>query len=213
MSTLDIYEQKRKPGTVSKEIREQLLQHSKDFKTSWVKLGQALYAAWHDKLFYNWGYDKFEHYTQKELGIKNPTAMKLLKTYFFLEQEEPSYLKEEFCEEREAKQVPGCDAINVLRLAKRNKELTAEDFHALKTSVFDKGRDAALVRKDLTQIMKERKPVDPDEERQKRHEAAVNRLLTALSSFEKDEETLKIAPAELVKEAKALKKKLESQVK
>jgi hypothetical protein len=50
-------------------------------------LGQNLYTAWRDKLYYTWGFEKFEDYTQEELGFKKQLAIKLLKTYFFLEQE------------------------------------------------------------------------------------------------------------------------------
>lgn len=193
-------------------IREDLQQHAKSFKTSWVALGQGLYAVYKDKLFYGWGYDKFEYYVEKELGIRKPTAVKLLKNYFFLEQEEPAYLTENYSDGRDSHQVPGYDAIDVLRSARRKKELTQEDYYGLREKVFEKGKDAALIRKDLTALMKERKPVDPEEEKQKRNEVAVRKLLNAIRSFEKDMETLKLLPAKLIEDAKELMKKLEEEI-
>ena len=193
-------------------IRDQLLQHVKDFKTSWLKLGQALYPVYKDKFYFAWGFDKFEYYVDRELGIKKSTALKLLKTYFFLEQDEPSYLNKDFKDQRDAAQVPGCDEVNILRLARQKKELTKDDYRELRKSVFDKGKDAASVRKDLVSLMKERKPVDPDEERHKRNQVALRKMLNAISSFNKDMEALKLAPAEVLEEAKSLMSRLQEEI-
>ena len=193
-------------------IRDDLIEHAKNFKKSWVKLGQALYPVWKEKWFYTWGFDKFEYYTQRELGIKKPTAIKLLKSYFFLEQDEPEYLAEDFEAERGAPQVPDCDSINVLRMARQKRELTKDDYRDLKKSIFEKGKDASSVRKELTAILKERKPVDPEEERQKRNEAAIRKFLTAANSFKKDMETLKLIGGDLLEETKQLLKKLEKEL-
>ena len=193
-------------------IRQELVEHAKNFKRSWLKLGQSLYPVWKDKWFYTWGYDKFEYYTQKELGIKKPTAIKLLKSYFFLEQDEPAYLNEEFSESREAPKVPDCDSINVLRMARGKKELTKDDYQELRRAIFDKGKDSSQVRKDLTALLRERKEVDPDEERKQRSAAAIRRFLSAAQSFRKDMETLKLIPGDLLEETDSLLKKLEKEL-
>ena len=202
-----------KSPTTADQIREKLLGYTKDFKTSWVNLGRALYPVWKDKFFYTWGYDKFEYYTERELGIKKATAIKLLKSYFFLEKEEPAYLAQDFADDRQPTQVPSCEAVNVLRLAKQSKELTEEDYHELKKAVFEEGKEATTVRKDLTSMMKERKEVDPEEERDKRNELAIRRFMNAIRSFQKDMETLKVAPVSLMEGANELLKKLEKEIK
>ncbi len=217
MTDTELYEEKQKQKKLKSSItadliRDQLIQYSKDFKTAWLRLGQNLYPVYKDKLFTAWGFEKFEHYTQSELGVNKETATKLLKTYFFLEQDEPEYLKQEFRDERDPSQVPDCDALNVLRLARARKELNKNDYAQLKEAVFEKGQEASAVRKDLVSLMKERKKVDPDEEREKRNTAAVKKLLNALRSFQKDMEALKLAPASLVEEVNGLMKKLEDEV-
>jgi len=201
-----------KADVTSELLRGQILDHSKSFKTSWVNLGQALYSVWRDKLYHVWGYDKFEHYTEREVGLQKQMSLKLLKTYLFLEQEEPSYLGKEFSETREASQVPGYEAVNILRLAKQKKELLRDDYIKLRKDVFDKGKDAAVVRKDLAAIMRERKPIDPEEERDKRNEAAIKKLYNALDSFKKDMEVLKLIPDNIVGEAEELMTKLKEQL-
>lgn len=211
MKSIEISDEER-GHVIDNTMREQILQYAKDFKTSWVGLGQSLYAVWQDKLYHAWGYEKFEHYTEKEVGLKKELCLKLLKTYLFLEQEEPAYFSKEFSETRQAPNVPGYDAINVLRLAKQKKELLREDYLKLKKSIFEKGKDAGSVRKDLMALMKERKPVNPEEERDKRNEAAIRKLLDSLKSFQKDMQTLKLLPDHIVKEANGLMVKLESQL-
>lgn len=191
------------------DLRDQLLQWAKEFKTSWVNLGRALYSVWRDKLYYAWGYEKFEYYVEQELGIKKQQCMKLLKTYFFLEQDEPAYLKREFAESREALNVPGYESINVLRMAKGKKEIKKDDYLKIKKDVFDKGKDATAVRKDLTAIMKERKIVDPEEERAQRNEASLKKVINALSVFKKDMETLQLLPDSIVEETEKLLEVLE----
>ena len=126
-------------GHVTDQIlRDQIQKHAKDFKSSWVKLGQALYTVYNDKIYKLWGYEKFEYYTEKEIGIQKQVAMRLLKTYYFLEQEEPAYLKSDYVETTEAAMVPSCDTVNVLRLAKRNKELPKDEYDKLKVKVLDR---------------------------------------------------------------------------
>jgi len=201
-----------KSDIINDTIREQLLEHSKSFKTSWLSLGQTLYSVWRDKLYHSWGFEKFEHYTERELGIKKQVSMRLLKTYLFLEEDEPDYLNKGFAEERDAAKVPGYEEINVLRLARQNKDLMKDDYRQIKKSVFDKGKNASVLRKELTALMKERKPIDPEEERDKRNELAIKKLVSALSSFEKDMEVLKLIPGDLIEDAKKLLKSLKGQV-
>lgn len=202
----------KRPDLIGDEIRQKVLDYSKSFKTSWLKLGQYLYAAWQDKLYHSWGYDKFEDYTEAELGLKKGVCLKLLKTYLFLEEDEPDYLQKGFVDGRDPKHVPGLEEINVLRLAKNKKEILKSDYASLKKAVFDKGKDASVVRKELTTIIKERKQVDPDEEREKRSEASIKRFLTSIKSFKTDMETLKLIPANIIEETSELMSKLERQI-
>jgi hypothetical protein len=193
----------------SKDLRAHIARHAKDFKLSWVQLGQGLYSVWRDKLYQSWEFDKFEDYVVRELGLKKPLALKLVKTYFFVEQDEPVYLKKEFAEARETAVIPGYESLDVLRLARARKELTREDYTKLRKDIFEKGKDASLVRKDLTTIIKERKKIDPEQAREERQNSSVRRLMAALRSFKKDMETLKLADPDIVEEAEELLERLE----
>jgi len=216
MSVIDQEERisklKKMDNPTSKELRVRASDGAKDFKRSWVSFAQTLNAIRTDKLYEYWGYEKFEHYTERELGLKKPMAIKLVKTYQFVEQQEPAFLQQEFADDREPLALPEIDAINVLRLARNRKELTKQDFQELRKQVFDKGRQAGLVRKDLTAMIKERKQVDPDQEREERNLATLRRLVNAIRSFRKDAETLKLVRADILKKAEELGRDIEAEI-
>jgi hypothetical protein len=216
MSVIDREERisklKSMDNPTSRELRTRAEESAKEFKTSWLNLAQALYAISRDKLYEYWGYEKFEHYVEREIGMKKSLAQKLVKTYAFVEQQEPAYLKEEYFEERQANAVAELDAISVLRQAKDKKEITRQDYQELRRQVFDKARQAGLVRKDLTAIMKERRHVDPDEEREQRKAAALRRFINALRSFKKDMDSLKLVRADIIKKTDELSRDIESEL-
>ncbi|MFT5169892.1 MAG: hypothetical protein ACI9F2_000597 [Lysobacterales bacterium] len=193
-------------------MREDILEYAKDFKTSWVSLGRHLYAIHQDKMFHAWGFEKFENYVEDELGLKKSLCLKLLKAYLFIETDEPQYLEKGFTAHNDTLNVPNYDAIDVLRTAKSKKELIADDYDHLRKFVFDKGKDAGEVRKELGVMMKERKHVDPEEERDNRNEKAIKKMISALGTFSKDMDALKLIRADLVEEAKGLMSKLSQEV-
>jgi len=199
-------------GVEEDSIRYRVLQSAKNFKTSWVELGQALYTVWKDKAYKEWGYLTFDAYTQKEIGIKKPTAMKLLKSYYFLEKEEPAYLQKEYSETQSAASVPSYEAVNLLRLAKNKSTLDKDDYQRFKKDVFEDGKDPGQVKKDLTSLMRQREELSPDEARQKRKFAIVKRIISTLNSLKMDADAQKLLPAALVKEMSGLIHKLEAEL-
>lgn len=195
--------------TDQSSVRYYVLKCAKDFKTSWVELGRALYSVWRDKLYKEWGYNTFEAYIAKEIGIRKQTAMKLLRSYWFLEKEEPQYLKNEYVESAEASKLPNYESVYVLRQAKSKSELDENDYASLKKEVFEKGRDARDIKKDLTALIKQRRELDPKEAWEEKRLSTVKRFITTLKSLKYEIETSKLLPASLIKEAGELIKKLE----
>ncbi|MFA6217595.1 MAG: hypothetical protein WDL87_08125 [Candidatus Omnitrophota bacterium] len=199
-------------GIDKDSLRYQILENVKSFKTSWVDLGQALYSVWKDKMYKQWGYSSFDIYTAKEIGIKKDTAMKLLRSYYFLEKEEPTYLKKEYAENTEAAAMPSYDTINVLRLAKEKKVLDDDDYADLKKDVFQKGKGAGEVKKDLTAMIRQRNELAPEEAREQRRTTTIKRFLSTLRSLKDELESAKMLSAPLLKEANDLIKQLELEV-
>ena len=193
-------------------IRHRLLECARNFKSSWIDLGQSLYAVWKDKLYREWGYMTFEAYTAKEIGIKKPTALKLLKSYYFLEREEPAFLQKERSQETGVAAAPSYESVNVLRLAKAKKTLDEDEYRALKRDVLVSGKDAGDVRKNLASIMRQREELDPEEVREKRREVFLKRLVATLKALAAEAGLSKMLPQSILSELSRLTARIESEL-
>lgn len=209
--SLENLEQKMQ-GMDTVSLRYHILENAKSFKTSWVELGRALYSVSKDKLYKEWGYSSFDIYTSKEIGIRKQTAMKLLRSYYFLEKEEPAYLKEEYVENSDTASIPSYESIDVLRQAKNKKGLDENDYSRLKEKVFKQGKDARDVKKDLVSLMRQRQESSPEETREDKKRAVVRRFLNTLKSLKEEIELLKLLPAPVVSEIEVLLDKLQSEI-
>jgi len=196
---------------VVNKLRERAQSLCKDFKVSWVQLGQTLHAIEEDKLYHAWGFEKLEDYTIKELGFDKNMAIKLLKGYDYLVDEQPAYLEKTYPDARQTSRVASIDEINLLRLARGKKDLMDTDHDQLKKKVFEKGEVIGALKKDLTSLMRERKPVDPAAEREKRKRNLILSLIRSLQDFQADMKSSKLVPYELIKEAEDLLNKLKAQ--
>ena len=199
-------------GVEDGSLRHRILKSAKEFKVSWVELGRALYTAWKDKLFKSWGYTTFDAYTAGEIGIRKATALKLLKSYYFLEKERSPYLDEEYLDSSEAVRVPPVESIDLLRRAKEGKKIDEEDYAALRSSVFEKGHDPGDVKRELTRMITQRRELDPDEAFATRQRAALKRLLGTLRSLAREAEVSTLLSAALLREIAGLVQRLEAEL-
>lgn len=199
-------------GIDTGSLRYQILQNAKNFKTSWIDLGQALYSVWKDKLYKDWGFLTFDAYTSKEIGVRKNTALKLLKTYYFLEKEEPRMISKDYVKTKDAAEVPSYEAVDLLRLAKKRQGLDEDDYRRFRRDVLEKGRDGREVKKDLTALIKQREELEPDEARKKRREATIKRLLSALRSLKRELEVTKVLPSDILKQTNTLINRIEAEV-
>jgi hypothetical protein len=199
-------------GLDTESLRFQILQNAKSFKTSWIDLGQALYSVWKDKLYKDWGFITFDAYTTKEIGIRKNTAVKLLKTYYFLEKEEPHLLNKDYVKTKDASEVPSYEAVDVLRLARKKQLLDEDDYRRFKKDIFEKGRDGREVKKDLTTLIKQREGLEPDEARKKKREMTIRRLLSSLKSLKRELEVTKILPSDVLKQTNTLIDRIEAEI-
>ncbi len=199
--------------TGKESLRQKTLEAAKRHKASWIELGQFLFTIHKDKLFKEWGYLVFETYCKKELGIKETTAAKLLKSYSFLEKEEPTLASTaRFMEEDAPKAVPHYESVNLLRLAKENKNLTSGDFADLRESVIQYAQEPKEVRAQVKKFLSDREIKDPAEVRRSRRNAAIKRLVTLLSSTKRQLESEGLLPGYIIKQITELASKLEDQI-
>jgi len=138
--------------------------------------------------------------------------MKLLKSYYFLEKEEPAYLKQDLSDDMSAAKVPSYETVDALRLASRRKDIGRMDYEQIKKKVLETGKDAHDVRATLTQLIRERDELEPEEARAKKRIAVIKRMISLLKSLRQEISLKELLPAELVKDADRLIKKLESEI-
>ena len=190
-------------------MRYRVLEDARSFKTSWINLGRALYTVWKDKLYKEWGYASFDTYASREIGIRKQTAIKLLKSYYFLEKEEPAYLE---TSGKNAASLPTYEAVDVLRLARNKRQLDKEDYDSIKKDVLEKGKNATDVKKGLAALVREREELEPEEARKRRRARLLKRFLGTLRSVRNEINASKMLPAEYVKEIDALIRKIENEI-
>lgn len=193
-------------------FRYKVLETVKTFKTSWLDLGQSLYTVYKDKLYKDWGFITFEAYVAKEINIQKQTAVKLLKSYYFLEKEEPDYLKKDQPVPEGASSFPSYEAVNLLRLAKNRKEIGESGYTSLKKQIFEKGKDAREIKKDISSLIRERQELSPEDARKQKQEMTLRRFLSTLKSLKRDLELSKMVSASVLKETDALIKKIEDEI-
>jgi len=193
-------------------LRYHILENAKNFKCSWIELGRSLYSVWKDKMYKEWGYVSFDIYVSREVGIRKQTAMKLLKSYYFLEKEEPQYLKNEYAASTQPANLPSYESVNILRQAKNNKGLDEDDYTNLKKDIFEKGRDAQELKKNLGLIIRQRQESDPEAAQEKKRYSVLKRLLGQLRLLKQEVAVLKLLSVPLIKDLDNLIKNVDQEI-
>ena len=199
-------------GMDKNSLRYQTLQSARRFKSSWIELGQYLQTVWREKHYKSWGYMSFESYCSEEIAIKNSTALKLLRSYYFLEREEPVFLKTKLIDSGKVVELPSYDSVDILRLAKDKKGLHEDDYKTLRYSVLDRGEEPKEVRSKLRNILESYAELDPEEEKKRRHTATVKRFLTTLRNLKGEIEHSGRLSKKVLGEIDQLVKKIEMEL-
>ncbi len=194
------------------DLRFKILESAKNFKTSWIELGQALYTVWKDKLYKDWGYVEFDNFAAKEIGIRKETAFKLLRSYSFLEKEEPRYIKEDFNKGVEPQAIPSYESVDVLRKAKNNKNIDSKDYGKIRKYVLEDGKDAKDIKKDLTEIIKKQEELDPSEVREKKRVMMLKRFVGTLKAIRTEIKASSVLPDKMVIEIDKLIQDIDSEI-
>ncbi len=202
------------PASASGEaLRSKTVEIAKRHKASWIELGQCLFAVQKDKLFKQWGYLTFETYCLKEVGIKQTTAAKLLKSYYFLEKEEPAIISQEGLDETKPALVPHYESVNMLRLAKENPKIQPQDFRDLRKAVLSSAKEPKEVRGLVKQILiNHEEAKDPAEVRKSRRNAAIKRVIMVLGGAKRELEHEDLLPDYLIKQMNDLISKMQDQI-
>ncbi len=133
--------------------RHRVLVAARDFKASWVELGERLAEVREGQLFRQWGHASFEAYCRTELRIRTDTANKLTRSYAFVRDHQPEALNE-----RNERELPPLDVVDLLSRAKERSKVSDADFFAIREEVFAPEGGAST----RGELMKRFREIDPD---------------------------------------------------
>lgn len=194
------------------ELRTKTVEIAKRHKASWIQLGQHLFSIYKNKLYKDWGYQAFETYCKKELNIRDTTASKLIKSYSFLEKEEPRIVKPDYTEEETPRKIPDYEAVNALRLAKNNRNIPTNEFAELRNDVLNEGKEVKEVRAQVKKILATHAPKETPELKEQKRGSILRRLIGFLNSAKTQLEDEDLVPDHVLKQIETLSQKLEDQL-
>lgn len=178
-------------------LRHRLLTALRQFRAGWIDLGRLLNQVAFDGDYKEWGYEDFDLYCARELGLKRPTVQKLMVSYNYMRKHEPERLHA-----FEDAAQPGADAhanppdipdfqtVELLDRARRRSAdgqpgLGEQDVDTFHRRVFQGGGapegldpdDESRLRKELRERLRPVRPAAPESARER---AALLRAARAL---------------------------------
>ena len=128
-------------------FREEVLRAARTFKASWTGLAKVLTRVRDEALWEGWGFSSFEAYCSKELRIRKATALKLTRSWSFLDRHERGWRPDA----PEARPAPAFEVVEVLAEAEERGALDAEEYRSIRDSIWDPERPVAAVRRELSE--------------------------------------------------------------
>lgn len=160
--------------------RYQVLATAKQFKSSWVELGEWLAKISSSKQFSEWGFTSFEDYCTKEIRIRRQTADKLLLAFRFLERKEPGLL-----ERKQGRPLPDYRSVDLLRKADEEEHFSMAEYNELRQAVVEEERSHPSVAKQFREINHNHQPEQKTAHQYRSALMAAKRLATSLEEIPK----------------------------
>ena len=139
-------------------LRHNILAALRQFRASWVELGRLLNDVALGGDFKEWGYDDFEVYCARELGLKRPTVQKLMVSYTYMKKHEPKRLRafEDADDDALAPAIPDYQTVDLLNRARGAgiDDKRAADFHARAFAGEATDETETILRKELRESLR-----------------------------------------------------------
>ena len=158
--------------------RYQVLATAKQFKSSWVELGEWLARISSNKRFSEWGFASFEDYCTREVRIRRQTAEKLLLAFRFLERKEPGLL-----ERKQGRALPDYRSVDLLRQAAEEKHFSMAEYGELRQAVLEEERSHPAVAKQFRDLAHSHQPEQKTIHLHRNALMAAKRLATGLQEI------------------------------
>jgi hypothetical protein len=155
--------------------RYQALATAKQFKSSWVELGEWLARISNSKQFSDWGFTSFEDYCTKEIRIRRQTAEKLLLAFRFLERKEPRLL-----DRQKGRPLPDYRSVDLLRQADEKKHFSMAEYGELRQAVIEEEHNHPSIAKRFRDMSHSHQPEQKTIHQYRNALLAAKRLSTSL---------------------------------
>jgi len=133
------------------EPRAKILLALRQFRSSWIELGRLLSQIAYDGDYKDWGYDDFEMYCAKELGLKRPTVQKLILSYNYMKKHEPKRL--EAWEVDSSATLPDYQTVDMLNRMRTRADVDDDDVESLHRRAFEGEEDETSLRKEIRRTL------------------------------------------------------------
>lgn len=160
--------------------RYQVLDSARQFKASWVELGEQLVTVNRNNLFSDWGYGTFEEYCSREIRIRKQTAQKLTLAFGYLQRKEPALL-----DRADVRPTPDYRSVDLLRRAEEEENFSDEEYSGLRQAIVEEGRSLPTVQKKFRESVQSRQSIQ---------ESELQAVKAALSSAKRLESVLATLP-------------------
>jgi hypothetical protein len=147
--------------------RAEMLRRTRQFKSSWIDLAEALTESRRRNDFRRWGYDSFEDYTRRELLLKQETVDKLTGSFLFLKKRAPEVLSRDGLQ----RTIPSYQVVDFLRRAETESEAPESTVEQLRKRVLEDGAGLPSVVREFKSTVF---PVDPEQKKKSDVAALLN---------------------------------------
>ena len=155
--------------------RYQVLVTARQFKSSWVELGEWLARVSGSGRFAEWGYASFEEYCTREVRIRRQTAEKLLLAFRFLEHREPTLLQR-----KEERPLPDYRTVDLLRQADEQEQFSMAEYRELRQAAIEEERSHATLSRQFRDMTMAHQPDLMARQKNRNALLAARRLSTSL---------------------------------
>ncbi len=187
---------KLQPGS----LRHQVMTALRQFRASWIELGRLLNDVVYGGDYKEWGYDDFEVYCARELGLKKPTVQKLMVSYNYMKKYEGKRLHD-FEDSREeiaaAPEIPDFQTVELLDRVRRQDELPEEKVSELHRRAFEGEGEEPEFRRELRQCLKPKMSDDQMRDRSLSRQAELAAILRPARDLRRKLSTTRIVPGGL----------------
>jgi hypothetical protein len=176
--------------------RYRVLDSARQFKASWVDLGEQLVTVNRGNLFSEWGYSTFEEYCSREIRIRKQTAQKLTLAFGYLQQKAPNLL-----EQKETRPAPDYRSVDLLRRAEEEEQFSDKEFSDLSQAVLEENRSLPTIQKKFRESVQSRLSLQESEfQAAKAALSSAKRLESILVTLPDTGQEIKPLLADLIRE-------------